>query len=78
MAARISNLEGYRKWSVMASIVVLAAVFRHLSYISGAEWVHVMEVTVVAFFGTNLSEHAIKAYKDIKSTVGSISKGLGD
>lgn len=77
MAARISNLEGYRKFLVMSVVVTLGAVFLHLKYISGAEWVHLMEITVVAFFGTNLSEHAIKTYKDIKSKVNNL-KELGD
>ncbi len=67
MAARIANLEGYRKWSIMFLTLAAAIVFRHLGYVNGAEWVDLIKVTVVAFFGTNLSEHAINAYKAIKS-----------
>lgn len=61
-------LNGFRKWSIMAAVLLVGIIFRTCSFLNGAEFVDLISTTSVAFFGTNAAEHLIK-------TVGEWVKG---
>ena len=56
----LSFLNGFRKFTIMLIIIIIAVLFRIFTMISGAELVDLIKVTGVAFFGTNAAEHLIK------------------
>lgn len=58
----IGLTQGIRKFTVMLLIFSVGVYFRVADYIDGSEFVELLKVTSVAFFGANLMEH-------VKSTV---------
>jgi hypothetical protein len=52
------RLKGYRKWSIIAGVIVVGVVFRLANLLSGAEFVTLIQTTVVAFVSGNGVEHA--------------------
>ena len=50
----IKLLQGYRKLSVMVSILIIAVVFRLYDYINGSEMVELLKVSATGFFAANL------------------------
>ena len=57
-------LNGFRKLSIMATLVIVAIVFRVLDYINGAEFVDLLKGTAIAFFSMNGIEHLTKTVKE--------------
>lgn len=57
-------LNGFRKFTMMAAILAVAIVFRVFGFVDGAEWVDLIKVTGVAFFGTNAAEHMTNTVKE--------------
>lgn len=58
----IGLTQGVRKFVVMLLIFSVGVYFRLKDYVNGVEFVELIKVTAVAFFGANLMEH-------VKSTV---------
>jgi len=56
-------INGFRKWTVMILLILLASVFRIFDYISGKEMVDLLRYVGVAFMATNGLEHMMKAVK---------------
>lgn len=61
MANFIQFLNGFRKFTVMVTIVAAGVVFRVLNYVNGAEFVDLLKGTAIAFFASNAGEHMTKA-----------------
>lgn len=57
-------LVGFRKFTIMLAFLVTMVVFRMLDYINGAEFAENMQLSIVAYFGTNIGEHLIDLGKD--------------
>lgn len=57
----INFINGFRKWSIMASLITIAVIFRITGYLSGAEMVDLLRYTGVAFMSANSVEHIGKA-----------------
>lgn len=53
-------LNGFRKFTIMALVLVVGVLFRVWGFVNGAEFVDLLSTTAVAFFGTNAAEHLIK------------------
>lgn len=64
----LSFLNGFRKFTTMFAILVTAIVFRILGLINGLEFVDLIKITGVAFFGTNAAEHLTNTVKMWLST----------
>jgi len=50
----IKLLQGYRKFSVMVSILIIAVSFRIYDLIDGKEMVELLKVSATGFFAANL------------------------
>lgn len=57
----ISVISGFRKWSIMMTLIILAAVFRYTDLLNGAEMVDLLKHVAIAFMATNGIEHTTKA-----------------
>ena len=68
MGARIreflSFLNGFRKFTMMAAVLLVGIIFRVTGLVNGAEFVDLVKYTAIAFFGTNGLEHMTSAVKD--------------
>lgn len=56
-------LVGFRKFTVMICFLIAMIVFRVLDLINGAEFSQNLQLSVVAYFATNIGEHIINATK---------------
>ena len=64
MLDKIKNaLMGYRKFSVMLVIIVIAVSFRLSDLIDGNGLVELLKVTGAAFFASNVGEHIVNVIK---------------
>lgn len=59
----IGLLSGFRKLSVMFTIIALGSTFLVTGYISGGEYVKLLVGVGVAFMATNGLEHTMNAVK---------------
>jgi hypothetical protein len=69
IAEIINVIFGFRKFLLMAFVVVIAIVFRVKDYIDGAEMVDLLKNVSIAFMGANGIEHivgAVSKYMDQK------------
>jgi len=57
-------VNGFRKLTLMAVLVIVGVVFRVLDYISGAELVELLKNTTVAYMAGNGIEHMTNAVKE--------------
>lgn len=60
----IGFLNGFRKWTIMASVLVIGSVFLIKKYLTGAEFVSLIVPCTIAFFGINGIEHMTSTIKD--------------
>lgn len=79
MSERLKNflsfLNGFRKFTVMSILVIVAMVFRILGYINGAEMVDLLKDVAVAYMAFNGLEHMTSAVKEwVKGKVKKESK----
>jgi len=59
----LSFLNGFRKFTIMASLITVGIIFRLLGYITGAEFVSLLSDTAVAYMAFNGVEHLTNAVK---------------
>ena len=57
----IQFINGFRKWSIMMTLITVGVVFRVAGYLSGGEMVDLLQATAVAFMATNGIEHMSKS-----------------
>lgn len=57
----LNFLNGFRKWTIMAAILIASLVFLVTGHLTGAELVDLHKITIPAFMGTNVAEHLIKS-----------------
>lgn len=60
----INFLNGFRKFTIMASLVAIGIVFRVTDHLSGQEFVELLRYTTIAFFSANGIEHMTKAVSE--------------
>lgn len=56
-------LVGFRKYSIMLIMIVIAISFRLTNYINGEEMVELLKVTGAAFMASNMAERIVDAIK---------------
>lgn len=54
-------LNGYRKWSLVAGVLMLGSAFLMQGLVTGAEWVDLAKGVVIAFVAGNGIEHTMNA-----------------
>lgn len=59
----VQFLNGFRKWTIMAGIMLISSGFLALGNLSGAEFVDLHKVIIPVFLGANGVEHMMKAVK---------------
>lgn len=59
----IELMDGFRKWTIMLLIFIIAVTFRVKNLISGAEFVSMLNVCGGAFFGANSAEHLSDSFQ---------------
>jgi len=57
----IQFINGFRKWSIMATLITVGVTFRVLGFLTGQEMVELLRYTAVAFMAGNSLEHMSKA-----------------
>lgn len=60
----VSFLHGFRKFTVIAVLMVIGVTFRVTGHITGTEMVELLRYTVVAFMAGNTVEHIGKAVQE--------------
>jgi len=60
----IDFINGFRKWTVMILVLLVAVVFRIVDYVDGAQFVDLLKGTVIAFFTANVGEHVVNVIKE--------------
>lgn len=60
----INFINGFRKFSIMLIVILVACAFRVLGYITGQEFVGILTPVAVAFMGTNALEHMTKTISE--------------
>lgn len=60
----LTVLNGFRKFAIMAAVLVVGIIFRIVNLVNGAEFVDLIKFTAIAFFGTNGIEHMTKVIKE--------------
>ena len=57
----LKSLIGFRKVIIMFVFLTIGIIFRVLDFIDGSQFVDLIKITGVAFFGSNLSKHVVDA-----------------
>lgn len=60
----VALLNGFRKFSVMMTLVMVAIIFRVYEFISGSEFVDLLKNTAVAYMSFNGLEHMTKTVSE--------------
>lgn len=60
----LNFLNGFRKFTVMAVLIIVGVVFRLTGHLSGTEMVELLRYTAVAFMAANGVEHMMKATQE--------------
>lgn len=60
----INFLNGFRKFTIMAALVVIGIIFRVSDHLTGQEFVELLRYTTIAFFSANGIEHMTKAVSE--------------
>jgi len=59
----LKKILGFRKFIIIALILIVGIIFRISGMLNGIEFVELIKVCAVGFFGANLTEHITKAFK---------------
>jgi len=57
-------MKGYRKYSIIVAIILIAVIFRLSNHINGKEMVELIKVSAVAFFSANMVNKITSYVKD--------------
>lgn len=60
----INFINGFRKFTIMLLLIIIAVAFRLSDHISGEELVNLLQGTAIAFFSANGVEHMTAAVKE--------------
>lgn len=60
----ISFLNGFRKLTIIAVLILVGVIFRVTGHLTGMEMVELLRYTVVAFMAGNTVEHIGKAVQE--------------
>lgn len=62
----MDKIYGYRKFNIMLLFIITMVLCRVFNLINGTEFANNLQLSVVAFFGTNLGEHITSLMKHKK------------
>lgn len=60
----LNFLNGFRKFTIMAALIIIGVTFRLTGHLTGMEMVELLRYTAVAFMTANTVEHIAGAVKD--------------